>query len=186
MGARGICLRPRRQPPGDPFEEAIGIIAEAFARFDPEMGDFVRMMAERGWIDTPPPRTGAPVPIAPSLPSRWSRGSSSPMRGTMDNVITLATSWGTPGTTGSSGDLPMSQRSYPMTLAETASIFAETLVRSAPVRAGAEPRGAPAIAWAGGRRRRHLPGQHPARFDLERALVAERESGYVSPARLRR
>ena len=31
-----------------PFEEAIEIIAEAFSRFDPEMGEFARMMAEKG------------------------------------------------------------------------------------------------------------------------------------------
>ncbi|WP_410458060.1 hypothetical protein, partial [Salmonella enterica] len=45
-----------------PFEEAIEIIAEAFSRFDPEMGEFARMMAEKGWIDaapTPNRRTGA-------------------------------------------------------------------------------------------------------------------------------
>ena len=73
-----------------PFEEAIEIIALAFTGFDPEMGEFARMMAERGWIDaapTPNRRTGAYCtkfadPVEPRVFITYA--------GTMDNVITLA------------------------------------------------------------------------------------------------
>ena len=113
------------------FEEAIDIIAAAFTRFDPEMGEFARMMAERGWIDaapTPNRRTGAyctkfAEPVEPRVFITYA--------GTMDNVITLAHELGHAWHNWLIRDLPMSQRGYPMTLAETASIFAETLVRSA-------------------------------------------------------
>ncbi|MGS3143370.1 M3 family oligoendopeptidase [Aeromonas sanarellii] len=168
-----------------PFEEAIGIIAEAFARFDPEMGDFARMMAERGWIDaapTPNRRTGAyctkfAEPVEPRVFITYA--------GTMDNVITLAHELGHAWHNWLIRDLPMSQRSYPMTLAETASIFAETLVRSALFEQAQSPEERLAIAWAEADGAATFLVNIPARFDFERALVAERESGYVSPARLK-
>ena len=79
----------------------------------------------------------------------------------------------------------MSQRSYPMTLAETASIFAETLVRSALFEQAQTPEEQQAIAWAEADGAATFLVNIPARFDFERALVAERAAGYVSPARLK-
>lgn len=82
-------------------------------------------------------------------------------------------------------DLPMSQRSYPMTLAETASIFAETLVRSALFEQAQSPEEQLAIAWAEADGAATFLVNIPARFDFERALVAERAQGYVSAKRLK-
>ncbi|WP_421271867.1 M3 family oligoendopeptidase [Aeromonas taiwanensis] len=168
-----------------PFEEAIAIIAEAFARFDPEMGDFARMMAERGWIDaapTPNRRTGAyctkfAEPVEPRVFITYA--------GTMDNVITLAHELGHAWHNWLIRDLPMSQRSYPMTLAETASIFAETLVRSALFEQAQSSEERMAIAWADADGAATFLVNIPARFDFEQALVAARAQGYVSPSRLK-
>ncbi|MGL6485630.1 M3 family oligoendopeptidase [Aeromonas hydrophila] len=168
-----------------PFEEAIEIIAEAFSRFDSEMGEFARMMAEKGWIDaapTPNRRTGAyctkfAEPVEPRVFITYA--------GTMDNVITLAHELGHAWHNWLIRDLPMSQRSYPMTLAETASIFAETLVRSALFEQAQTPEEQQAIAWAEADGAATFLVNIPARFDFERALVAERAAGYVSPARLK-
>ncbi|WP_236753658.1 M3 family metallopeptidase, partial [Aeromonas caviae] len=168
-----------------PFEEAVDIIAQAFARFDPEMGDFARMMAERGWIDaapTPNRRTGAyctkfAEPVEPRVFITYA--------GTMDNVITLAHELGHAWHNWLIRDLPMSQRSYPMTLAETASIFAETLVRSALYEQARSAEERLAIAWADADGAATFLVNIPARFDFERALVAEREQGYVLSARLK-
>ncbi|MFM5840070.1 M3 family oligoendopeptidase [Aeromonas rivipollensis] len=168
-----------------PFEEAIEIIALAFAGFDPEMGAFARMMAERGWIDaapTPNRRTGAYCtkfadPVEPRVFITYA--------GTMDNVITLAHELGHAWHNWLIRDLPMSQRSYPMTLAETASIFAETLVRSALFEQARNAEERQAIAWAEADGAATFLVNIPARFDFEQALVAEREQGYVSSARLK-
>ncbi|MFB2873655.1 M3 family oligoendopeptidase [Aeromonas jandaei] len=168
-----------------PFEEAIELIADAFSRFDPEMGEFARMMAEKGWIDaapTPNRRTGAyctkfAEPVEPRVFVTYA--------GTMDNVITLAHELGHAWHNWVIRDLPMSQRSYPMTLAETASIFAETLVRSALFEQAESPEEQLAIAWAEADGAATFLVNIPARFDFERALVAERENGYVAPARLK-
>ncbi|MGY3942419.1 M3 family oligoendopeptidase [Aeromonas tecta] len=167
------------------FEEAIELIAEAFARFDPEMGAFARMMAERGWIDaapTPNRRTGAYCtkfadPVEPRVFITYA--------GTMDNVITLAHELGHAWHNWLIRDLPMSQRSYPMTLAETASIFAETLVRSALFEQADSPEQRQAIAWAEADGAATFLVNIPARFDFERALVTAREQGYVSAERLK-
>lgn len=167
-----------------PFEEAIDLIAAAFARFDPEMGEFARMMAERGWIDaapTPNRRTGAYCtkfadPVEPRVFITYA--------GTLDNVITLAHELGHAWHNWLIRDLPMSQRSYPMTLAETASIFAETLVRSALLEQAQSQEERLAIAWAEADGAATFLVNIPARFAFEQALVAEREQGYVSAARL--
>ncbi|MFM5022657.1 M3 family oligoendopeptidase [Aeromonas rivipollensis] len=168
-----------------PFEEAIEIIALAFTGFDPEMGEFARMMAERGWIDaapTPNRRTGAYCtkfadPVEPRVFITYA--------GTMDNVITLAHELGHAWHNWLIRDLPMNQRSYPMTLAETASIFAETLVRSALFEQARSAEERQAIAWAEADGAATFLVNIPARFDFEQALVAEREQGYVSSARLK-
>lgn len=168
-----------------PFEEAIEIIALAFTGFDPEMGEFARMMAERGWIDaapTPNRRTGAYCtkfadPVEPRVFITYA--------GTMDNVITLAHELGHAWHNWLIRDLPMSQRSYPMTLAETASIFAETLVRSALFEQAQSAEERQAIAWAEADGAATFLVNIPARFAFEQALVAEREQGYVSSARLK-
>ncbi|MDX7899147.1 M3 family oligoendopeptidase [Aeromonas media] len=168
-----------------PFEEAIEIIALAFTGFDPEMGEFARMMAERGWIDaapTPNRRTGAYCtkfadPVEPRVFITYA--------GTMDNVITLAHELGHAWHNWLIRDLPMSQRSYPMTLAETASIFAETLVRSALFEQARSAEERQAIAWAEADGAATFLVNIPARFAFEQALVAEREQGYVSSARLK-
>ena len=168
-----------------PFDEAIELIADAFSRFDPEMGEFARMIAEKGWIDaaaTPNRRTGAyctkfAEPVEPRVFVTYA--------GTMDNVITLAHELGHAWHNWVIRDLPMSQRSYPMTLAETASIFAETLVRSALFEQAQTPEEQQAIAWAEADGAATFLVNIPARFDFERALVAERAAGYVSPARLK-
>ncbi|MFM5512258.1 M3 family oligoendopeptidase [Aeromonas veronii] len=168
-----------------PFDEAIALIADAFSRFDPEMGAFARMMAEKGWIDaapTPNRRTGAyctkfAEPVEPRVFVTYA--------GTMDNVITLAHELGHAWHNWVIRDLPMSQRSYPMTLAETASIFAETLVRSALFEQAQSPEEQLAIAWAEADGAATFLVNIPARFDFEQALVAERAQGYVPAARLK-
>ncbi|WP_421208194.1 M3 family oligoendopeptidase [Aeromonas sp. 602396] len=168
-----------------PFDEAIELIADAFSRFDPEMGAFARMMAERGWIDaapTPNRRTGAyctkfAEPVEPRVFVTYA--------GTMDNVITLAHELGHAWHNWVIRDLPMSQRRYPMTLAETASIFAETLVRSALFEQAQSPEEQLAIAWAEADGAATFLVNIPARFDFEQALVAERAQGYVSAERLK-
>ena len=111
------------------FSEAIDIIRKCFAGVDPEMGEFVDMMVERQWIDAAPqPRkqlgafcSGFSAHRIPVVFMTWGNS--------MSDVLTLAHELGHAFHSWVMRDLPFSQSNYPMTLAETASIFAESVVR---------------------------------------------------------
>ncbi|MFB2926383.1 M3 family oligoendopeptidase [Aeromonas hydrophila] len=167
------------------FEQALALVADAFAGFDPEMGAFARMMAANGWIDAAPSehrRSGAysteyADPPEPRVFLTF--------EGTLDNVITLAHELGHAWHSWLLRELPLEQRDYPKTLAETASLFAEALVRDALLAATDNMEQRRAIAWLDGERAASLLLDVPARFTFERALVAAREEGYVGAGQLR-
>ncbi|MGE6262360.1 M3 family oligoendopeptidase [Aeromonas media] len=167
------------------FGQALTLVAEAFAAFDPEMGAFARMMADRGWIDAAPSdnrRSGAYCTeyADPAEPRVFLT-----FEGTMDNVITLAHELGHAWHSWLLRDLPLEQRDYPVTLAETASLFAETLVRDALLARSQTREQRLDIAWMDGERVASLLLDIPSRFHFERALVAGRTEGYLGAGQLR-
>ncbi|WP_429167851.1 M3 family oligoendopeptidase [Aeromonas rivipollensis] len=167
------------------FGQALTLVADAFAAFDPEMGDFARMMAARGWIDAAPSdnrRSGAYCTeyADPAEPRVFLT-----FEGTMDNVITLAHELGHAWHSWLLRDAPLAQRDYPKTLAETASLFAETLVREALLARAQTREQRLAIAWMDGERVASLLLDVPSRFHFERALVAGRAEGYLGAGQLR-
>ncbi|WP_338887352.1 M3 family oligoendopeptidase [Aeromonas rivipollensis] len=167
------------------FGQALTLVADAFAAFDPEMGDFVRMMADRGWIDAAPSdnrRSGAYCTeyADPAEPRVFLT-----FEGTLDNVITLAHELGHAWHSWLLRELPLEQRDYPMTLAETASLFAETLVRDALLARAQTREQRLTIAWMDGERVASLLLDIPSRFHFERALVAGRAEGYLGAGQLR-
>ena len=166
------------------WEDAIALIANAFNNLTPEMGDFAIMMAEKGWIDgkpTPNRATGA-----------YCSGFSHPKEprifltyeGTMSNVITLAHELGHAWHNWVMRDLPKSKSRYPMTLAETASIFAETLVRDALMQKAKTPAQQMEIAWEDASSAAVFLLNIPARFEFEKRLVEARKVGAQRPAQL--
>jgi oligoendopeptidase F len=161
------------------FEAAIDLIANAFRQLTPEMGDFAVMMAEKGWIDakpTPHRSTGAycggfAEPREPRIFMTF--------EGTMKNVIILAHELGHAWHEWVMRDLPLDQSAYPMTLAETASIFAETLVRDALFAQATTQAQKLAIAWEDGAAAAAFLLNIPARFTFEQKLVEGRKQGFV-------
>lgn len=113
------------------FESAVDIIAEAYAQVDSSLGEFVRMMVEKRWVegrvsDNKRPGaycTGFRKSRTPRVYMTYSGGAS--------DVITLAHELGHAYHSWVMRDLPPSQLGYGMSLAETASTFGETLVRDA-------------------------------------------------------
>ena len=75
------------------FPEAIDIIERAFSRFSPDMGQFVKMMVEKKWIDT--------LPTAKRNPGAYCGGFSKQREprvfmtftGSMGNVFTTLMNW---------------------------------------------------------------------------------------------
>ncbi len=167
------------------FEEAIALIANAFNHLTPEMGDFAIMMAEKGWIDgkpTPNRATGAYCanfanPREPRIFLTY--------EGSMSNVITLAHELGHAWHNWVMRDLSPTESRYPMTLAETASIFAETLVRDALMQKAQTPAQQRQIAWEDASSAAVFLLNIPARFEFEKRLVEARKQGAVRPAQLR-
>ncbi len=114
-----------------PFDRAIEIIADAYAKVDPSLGEFVHMMVENRWVegtvgDGKRPGaycTGFRKSRTPRVYMTYTGGAS--------DVITLAHELGHAYHSWVMRDLPESQLGYGMSLAETASTFGETLVRDA-------------------------------------------------------
>jgi oligoendopeptidase F len=167
------------------FEAAIELIANAFRQLTPAMGDFAVMMAEKGWIDAKPTSnrstgaycTGFSDPREPRIFMTF--------EGSMNNVLTLAHELGHAWHNWVMRDLPRHQTFYAMTLAETASIFAETLVRDALFNQAATPEQKLAIAWEEGSAAAVFLLNIPARFTFEQKLVEGRKQGFVIADRLK-
>lgn len=167
------------------FTEAIDIIRECFAGVHPEMGEFVDMMVQRNWIDAAPQarkQLGAfcsdfSAHRTPVVFMTWGNS--------MSDVLTLAHELGHAFHSWVMRDLPFSQSDYPMTLAETASIFAESVVRDNLL----------ARAESSYERRLMLFEEIssalsfliniPVRFDFERAFYEQRGAGELSVRALR-
>lgn len=167
------------------FEAAITLIADAFRQLTPEMGDFAVMMAEKGWIDgkpTPNRATGAyctrfAEPREPRIFMSF--------EGSMTNVITLAHELGHAWHNWVMRDLPSMQTYYSMTLAETASIFAETLVRDALLQQAETPAQKLEILWQDAESAAVFLLNIPARFEFEKRLVEARKQGVAIAPKLK-
>lgn len=166
------------------YDEAIDLIAKCFSAFNPEMGAFVVMMAEKGWIDAEPTdtrRTGA-----------YCTGFSEPreprvfmtFEGTMTNVTTLAHELGHAWHNWVMRDMHKTLTQYPMTLAETASIFAENLVRDYLFNNAKSADEKLLIGWNDAESAAVMLNNIPARFDFERSLVEARQQGFVPEPQL--
>ncbi|MBT9310992.1 M3 family oligoendopeptidase [Leptothoe kymatousa] len=167
------------------FEAAIDLIANAFTKLTPAMGKFAVMMAEKGWIDgqpTPNRATGAYCtrfsdPREPRIFMTFS--------GTMGNVMTLAHELGHAWHNWVMRDLPPMRTYYPMTLAETASIFAETLVREALLDQANTPAEKLNILWQDAESAAVFLLNIPARFEFEKRLVEARKHGVAIAPKLK-
>lgn len=161
------------------FDEAIDLIANCFAEFNVEMGEFVKMMAKKGWIDAEPTetrRTGA-----------YCTGFSEPreprvfmtFEGTMNNVTTLAHELGHAWHHWVMRDMHQAATSYPMTLAETASIFAENLVRDYLFSHAKTHDEKLTLSWNDAGSAAALLVNVAARYEFEKDFVQARINGYV-------
>jgi len=144
-----------------PFEQAIELIADSFREFSPAMGDYVFEMAEKGWIDCEPTENRS------------------------TNVITLAHELGHAWHNRVMEELPVAKTSYPMTLAETASIFAETLVRESLMKNAKDDTQRLEILWSEASTASTLMLNIPARFTFEQQLVNARHDKYLTPEALK-
>ncbi len=110
------------------FEEARKTVIEAYSSFSPEMGAFAEYAFAHNWIDAEPHPGKAGGAYDTSFPKVKESRVFCNFDGSYDSVSTLAHELGHAFHDSVVKDLPPSLSVYPMTLAETASIFGEMLV----------------------------------------------------------
>ncbi|MCF8058957.1 MAG: M3 family oligoendopeptidase [Bacteriovoracaceae bacterium] len=167
------------------FGEAIDIIAEAFSELTPEMGDFARMMADKGWIDAKPTENRSPGAYCTKFARTREPRVFITYTGSMGNVITLAHELGHAYHNWVMRDMPLAETSYSMTLAETASIFAETLVKKALLEKSTNREERLKIMWQNAESAAALLINIPARFEFEKNLVEARKVRPQSPEEMK-
>ena len=167
------------------FPEAIDIIKRSFSKFNPEMGDFAEMMAKKRWIDSLPTPKRNPGAYCSRFSKLREPRVFMTYTGSMGNVLTLAHELGHAYHNWVMRDLPLGETSYPMTLAETASIFAETLVRDSILNECVNDQDKMKILWQNALSGATLLINIPARFEFEKNLVEERMKKNLTPDQLK-
>jgi pepF/M3 family oligoendopeptidase len=113
------------------WEQATGYVVEQFGLFSGELADFARNAFQKNWIDAEPrdgKRGGA---FCMGVPGVEESRILANFDGSFDQLITVSHELGHGFHNHCQKGLPMLRRGAPMTLAETASIFCETLVLNA-------------------------------------------------------
>ena len=168
-----------------PYGEALDIVAESYGGVDPGMGAFVRMMAEKRWIEgTVGPRKQPGAYCTRFARSRNPRVYMTYTGGASD-VITLAHELGHGYHAWVMRDLPDSQRRYGMSIAETASTFGETIVRDALLARAETPQAEFDIVWEEATAAVAFLLNIPARFEFERSFYEARAERPRTPDELK-
>lgn len=110
------------------FDEALDIVISSYDSFSGEMADFVREAADKRWIDSLMHKGKAGGAYDVYFPNVKESRIFLNFDSSYDSVLTLAHELGHGYHDRVVSSLPPSLSEYPMTLAETASVFAEKLV----------------------------------------------------------
>lgn len=164
-----------------PFPQAIDVIEAAFNQVHPEMGAFVRMMADRHWIHAAPAANKLPGAYCSGFPrSRHPRVFMTYLGSYVDLVV-LAHELGHAFHTWVMRDMPLEQTHYPMTLAETASTFAETVVRDFLLQQCQAPQERLEILWQEISSIPRFLLNIPTRYEFEKRFYEQRSERSFSP-----
>ena len=167
------------------WPEATAAVRDAFATYSPRLAALVDTAVAEAWIDAGP-RTGK---VGGAYCMSVTGGVSRVLcnfDGSFDSVQTLAHELGHAYHNLNLGDRTPLQRSTPMALAETASIFCETIMVQAGLAAvGDDAEGRLALLDGDLAGACQVVVDIHSRFLFERALSSEREQGVLSVDRLR-
>jgi len=110
------------------FAEGRDFIVDRFSAFDPGLGNFARHAFEFGWIDAEPREGKVGGAYCTDFPLKGDSRILCNYEGSFSSLTTVAHELGHAYHHEVLKDLPRTLSGYPMTLAETASIFSETIV----------------------------------------------------------
>lgn len=162
------------------LSQGLNMIKEAFAEVDPSMAEFVQMMQDKRWIESrvlSNKRNGAFC--TGFTKSREPRVFMTYM-GSNNDISTMAHELGHAYHSWVMRDMPRPQTRYPMTLAETASIFSETLLQDVLFTNAKTKEEKIEFAWGEIEGASSFLLNIPARFDFEKAFYDKRESRTLS------
>lgn len=163
------------------FDEGIEVIANAVGAIDTEAGDFVRMMRDKKWIEATRGDSKRPGAYCTGFAkSRNPRVYLSEYNGRAPLLLTLAHELGHAYHSWVMRDMPEPQTSYPMNLAETASIFFETVVASDLLQRATSVEEKFAMTWNNAESAHTFLLNIPARFQFESDLNERRAGGKLS------
>ncbi|WP_078395202.1 M3 family oligoendopeptidase [Shouchella patagoniensis] len=115
-----------------PYAKACELIVKHFKRFSPKMADFAEMALRDGWVEAENRAGKRPGGFCTSFPVNQESRIFMTYDGSMSNVATLAHELGHAYHSWCLKDNEVqSQKQYPMSIAETASTFAEMIVADA-------------------------------------------------------
>ncbi|UOF02973.1 M3 family oligoendopeptidase [Bdellovibrio reynosensis] len=162
------------------YDEALVLIENSFRQIDPKMGEFVKMMADNRWIEArvlPTKRNGA---YCTGFPKKREPRVFMTFMGSNSDISTLAHELGHAFHSWVMRDLPRKQTYYPMTLAETASIFAEAVLHDVLIEEASTKEEKIEFAWGEIEGATSFLLNIPARFDFEKSFYEQRAKRALS------
>ena len=162
------------------FEEAKDVIIRCYSAFDPRMGAFAANAFENNWIDAEPRKGKVGGAYDTSMFKVKQSRILSNFDGSFDSVSTLAHELGHAYHDSVVMDNPAMLADYPMTVAETASIFAETIVFNAILKESSAEEALPIIeSYVGSAAQ--VCVDILSRFYFERSTFERRKDGELTP-----
>lgn len=161
------------------FAESFSQVKNSFSAMDPKMGEFVQMMLDKNWIDAsirPNKRNGAFC--TGFLKSRTPRVFQTFM-GSPHDTSTLAHELGHAYHSWVMRDMNFMASDYPMTLAETASMFSENVLFDYQITNAKSPADLLDVYWSITEGAVGLLLNIPTRFEFEKNFYEKRKAGYV-------
>ena len=163
------------------FEEAKEIIIKCYSSFDTRMGDFAKKAFEQNWIDAEPRKGKVGGAYDTSMLKVKQSRILSNFDGSYDAVSTLAHELGHAYHDSIVMELPALLTDYPMTVAETASIFAETIVFDAILKDASDDEAISLIeSYVGSCAQ--VCVDILSRFYFERSVFEKRKEGELTPS----
>ncbi len=167
------------------YSDGLAQIQNAFSKVSPELGKFVDMMSDKKWIEArvmPNKKNGAYC--TGFMKSKTPRVFMTYM-GANQDVSTLAHELGHAYHSWVMRDMSVDEQDYPMTLAETASIFAETVLSDELVKNAKSREEKMDFAWGDVEGAVSLLLNIPARYEFESNFYKARQEKALSPDELR-
>ncbi|MDT9025820.1 M3 family oligoendopeptidase [Rossellomorea yichunensis] len=169
---------------GIEYGEAAALIEEQFRMFGPEMGRFAEQAFREGWVEAENRPGKSAVPICAGFPLTGESRVFLTFPGTFKGVLTLVHELGHAFHNHAMKSVNGMNKAYPMSLAETASTFAEMIILEAAMeKAESDEEKLFILDEKLKRSVMNFMNLH-ARFIFEKDFHEERKKGFVPAARL--